>query len=185
MASYCSLGGPDSELTDGELRDALVAALDQLGPRQRVLALPPDLTRLHSRAGQLTCMAWEHLGNRLTDVMPALGTHFPMTDEQLDQMFPGLPRDLVRQHRWREDVVTIGEVPAEFVSEVTGGIWSRPWPAQLNKLVWEGGHDLVLSIGQVVPHEVVGMANYNKNVFVGTGGVAGINESHFIGAAYG
>lgn len=185
MTSYCSLGGPDAELTDRELRDALLAALAQLGPRQRVLALPPDLTRLHSRAGQLTCMAWEHLGNRLTDVMPALGTHCPMTDEQLDHMFPNLPRDLIRQHRWREDVVTIGEVPAEFVSEVTGGIWTRPWPAQLNKLVWEGGHDLVLSIGQVVPHEVVGMANYNKNVFVGTGGVAGINESHFIGAAYG
>jgi len=55
----------------------------------------------------------------------------------------------------------------------------------MNKLVWEGGHDLILSIGQVVPHEVIGMANYNKNIFVGTGGVKGINESHFIGAAYG
>ncbi len=185
MTSYCRLGDATTVLSDDQLRDALVEALGQVGPCQRVLALPPDLTRLHSRAGQLTCMAWNHLGDRLTDVMPALGTHFPMTDEQLDRMFPGLPRDLIRQHRWREDVVTIGEVPAEFVSEVTGGIWSRPWPAQLNRLVWEGGHDMVLSIGQVVPHEVVGMANYNKNIFVGTGGVAGINESHFIGAAYG
>ena len=82
-------------------------------------------------------------------------------------------------------MVTIGEVPAEQVSEFTDGIWKKPWPAQLNRLLWEGNHDLILSIGQVVPHEVVGMANYNKNIFVGTGGVRGINESHFIGAAYG
>ena len=55
----------------------------------------------------------------------------------------------------------------------------------MNKLIGEGGHDLIVSIGQVVPHEVIGMANYNKNLFVGTGGAAGINESHFIGAACG
>ncbi len=81
--------------------------------------------------------------------------------------------------------MTIGEVPAAFVREVTEGIYDQPWPAQLNRLVWEGGHDLILSIGQVVPHEVIGMANYNKNIFVGTGGSLGINQSHFIGAAYG
>ena len=92
---------------------------------------------------------------------------------------------MFRVHDWRNDVVTIGEVPAEFVAEATEGIYRKPWPAQLNRLVWEGGHDLILSIGQVVPHEVIGMANYNKNLFVGTGGAAGINESHFIGAAYG
>ena len=117
--------------------------------------------------------------------MPALGTHAPMTAWQLERMFPGLPAGLIREHDWRNDVVTIGEVPADFVCRTTEGIWNRPWPAQLNRLVWEGGHDLILSIGQVVPHEVIGMANYNKNIFVGTGGSRGINESHFIGAAYG
>jgi nickel-dependent lactate racemase len=100
-------------------------------------------------------------------------------------MFPGLPPALIREHDWRNDVVTIGEVPEDVVCRVTEGLWSRPWPAQLNRLIWEGGHDLILSIGQVVPHEVMGMANYNKNIFVGCGGVKGINESHFIGAAYG
>src|SRR5690606_6128604 len=89
------------------------------------------------------------------------------------------------EHRWRSDVITIGDVPADFVEEATEGIWKQAWPAQLNRLLWEGGHDLILSIGQVVPHEVIGMANYNKNIFVGTGGTRGINESHFIGAAYG
>jgi nickel-dependent lactate racemase len=108
-----------------------------------------------------------------------------MEDWQLERMFPDIPRELIREHRWRDDVVTIGEVPAEVVDRFTEGIYNKPWKAQLNRLLWEGGHDLIVSIGQVVPHEVIGMANYNKNIFIGTGGVEGINESHFIGAAYG
>jgi nickel-dependent lactate racemase len=100
-------------------------------------------------------------------------------------MFGDLPKSLVRIHRWRNDVLTLGEVPADYVADVTDGLWNRPWPAQLNQLVAQGGHDLILSLGQVVPHEVIGMANYNKNLFVGTGGVAGINESHYISALWG
>lgn len=185
MALYFAQGSPQTVLTDDDLRDALHAVFRRLEPRSRVLALPPDFTRSHSRAGVLTCAAYDYFGPRLTDVMPALGTHVPMTPSQLDRMFPGLPHDLVRPHRWREDVVTIGQVPGEFVSQATEGGWDRPWPAQLNRLVWEGQHDLILSLGQVVPHEVIGMANYNKNLFVGTGGSEGINQSHFIGAVYG
>lgn len=185
MAIYFSTGSPTTELTDDELRAGLREAFEKLGNRERVIALPPDFTRFHSRAGDLTCMVHEYFGERLIDVMPALGTHVPMPDRQLEKMFPGLPKSLIREHRWRDDVVTIGEVPSKFVTDATEGVWTKPWPAQLNKLVWEGGHDLILSIGQVVPHEVVGMANYNKNIFVGTGGSRGINESHFIGAAYG
>jgi len=185
MTLFFAEGSSTAELTDAQLRDGLSACFHQLGHRDRVLALPPDFTRFFSRAGLLTCLTYEHFGERLVDVMPALGTHVPMADWQLEKMFPGLPKSLIREHRWREDVITIGEVPSEFVSEVTEGISTKPWPVQLNKLVWEGGHDLILSIGQVVPHEVIGMANYNKNVFVGTGGARGINESHFIGASYG
>ncbi len=185
MPLLFAAGSPTTELSTEDLRNGLNAALDQLGPRNKVLAIPPDFTRFNSRAGLLTCLAHDYFGDRLTDVMPALGTHFPMPNWQLDRMFPSVPKNLFREHRWREDVLTIGHVPAEYVTQVTEGIWTKPWPAQLNRLVWEGGHDLILSIGQVVPHEVIGMANYNKNVFVGTGGVEGINESHFIGAAYG
>jgi nickel-dependent lactate racemase len=185
MTLYCATGSPTTELSDQQLNDLLTDCFRRLGPRHRVLALPPDFTRFNSRAGVLTCATHAFWGGRLVDVMPALGTHFPMPDWQLSKMFPTLPQELVREHRWREDVVTIGEVPAEFVAQVTDGIWARPWPVQLNRLVWEGDHDLILSLGQVVPHEVIGMANYNKNLFVGTGGSKGINESHFIGAAYG
>ena len=185
MTLYYAVGSPTTEISDEQMRQALHLVLEQLGERKKVLTLPPDFTRYNSRAGQLTCMAYEFYGSAMTDIMPALGTHVPMPEWQLDKMFPGVPHDLIRPHRWRDDVVTIGEVPTEFVSEVTEGIWQQPWPAQLNQLVWEGGHDLILSIGQVVPHEVIGMANYNKNIFVGTGGAKGINESHFIRAAYG
>ena len=185
MPLYFATGSPTAELTDEDLRAGLYESLDRLGDRQRVIAVPPDFTRYHSRAGLLTCQAYEYFGTALVDVMPALGTHVPLSTAQLNKMFPGLPHSLIREHRWREDVITIGEVPAEFVAAATEGIFSEPWPAQVNRLIWDGGHDLILSIGQVVPHEVIGMANYNKNIFVGTGGVRGINESHFIGAAYG
>lgn len=178
-------GSPTTVLTPDDLRRLLFDALRQFGARKNVLAVPPDFTRFYSRAGPLTCMTHEFYGDALTDVMPALGTHVPMPDRQLAKMYPTIPKSLIREHNWRSDVVTVGEVPAGFVSAATEGIYEKPWPAQMNKLLWEGGHDLILSIGQVVPHEVIGMANYTKNIFVGTGGVKGINESHFIGAAYG
>ncbi len=183
--NYTSIGSADTVLTDADLRHHLFEALKALGPKEKVLAVPPDFTRLNSRAGPLTCMTHDFYGEALKDVMPALGTHVPMPEWQLDRMYPNIPKRLIREHDWRHDVVTVGEVPSEFVSEATEGIYTKAWPAQMNKLLWEGGHDLILSIGQVVPHEVIGMANYTKNIFVGTGGVAGINESHFIGAAYG
>ena len=150
-----------------------------------MLAIPPDYTRLPSRAGELTEFAWMYYEDKLTDILPALGTHTPMTDDQIFQMFGKTPRSLFRDHDWRNDVVTLGTVPAAFVKEVSEGAVDDPWPVQVNKLLVEGNFDLILSIGQVVPHEVVGMANYNKNIFVGTGGAEGINKSHFIGAAYG
>jgi nickel-dependent lactate racemase len=130
-------------------------------------------------------MAWEFYGDALVDVLPALGTHTPMSDAQIATMFGETPRELFRVHDWRRDIVTLGEVPGEFVREVSEGKVGYSWPAQVNKLLRDGGHDLILSIGQVVPHEVVGMANGSKNIFIGTGGVMGIHRSHFLGAVYG
>ncbi|MDD4756134.1 MAG: lactate racemase domain-containing protein [Prolixibacteraceae bacterium] len=182
---YYENGSISANLSAGDLKKGLFQALGSLGKREKVLAVPPDYTRLPSRAGELTEFAWQYYGEKLTDILPALGTHTPMTDEQISHMFGDTPRHLFREHDWRNDVVTLGTVPAEFVSEVSEGAVSYPWPAQVNKLLVEGGFDLILSVGQVVPHEVVGMANYNKNIFVGTGGLEGINKSHFIGAAYG
>lgn len=185
MPTYFAEGSPQTTIDSRELKEIIESVFSGLGQRQKVMLLPPDFTRFPSRAGEITCLLHDYYGSAVTDVMPALGTHFAMPEWQLDRMFPTLPRELIRVHDWRNDVVTIGEVPGEVVSELTAGIWRKPWKAQLNKLIWSKQHDLVVSIGQVVPHEVIGMANYNKNVFVGTGGVDGINESHFISAAYG
>jgi nickel-dependent lactate racemase len=159
--------------------------LDAIGSRNRVLAVPPDFTRFHSQSGAITELAWQYYGSRLTDVLPALGTHKAMTDSEIATMYNATPRELFRVHDWRNDVVTLGEVPGAFLYDVSEGKVDYPWPAQVNKLLRDGGHDLILSIGQVVPHEVVGMANYNKNIFVGTGGSIGIHRSHFLGAVYG
>jgi nickel-dependent lactate racemase len=185
LSIYYSTGSPSCSLSSDDLRDALEQTFAAMSSVSNVLLLPPDQTRLFSRAGELTVLCHELLGDKVQDIMPALGTHSAMTPAQLDHMFPGVPHDLFRVHRWRDDVVELGEVPADFVSEVTGGIYTKPWPAQVNRMLRDGEHDLIFSLGQVVPHEVIGMANYNKNVFVGTGGVSGINESHYLSAMVG
>ena len=182
---YYQNGSPQNNLSNDDLHRGLTEALNKLGDRKKVLAIPPDYTRLPSRAGELTEIAWKYYGEKLTDVLPALGTHSPMTDEQINHMFGETPRNLFRIHDWRRDVITLGEVPAAYVKQVSEGKVDFSWPAQVNRLLVEGNFDLIFSIGQVVPHEVVGMANYNKNIFVGTGGIEGINKSHFVGAVYG
>ncbi len=182
---YSAKENIDGYLTDDEIKTELFAVLDKFEPLRKVLAVPPDFTRFYSYAGEITGMIYNYIPDKLTDVLPALGTHTPMTEEQLRKMYKGVPLNLFRIHNWREDLATLGVVPKDFVYDVSEGRANFDWPAQVNKMLTEGGHDLILSIGQVVPHEVIGMANYNKNIFVGTGGVDGINKSHFLGAVYG
>ncbi|OPZ30794.1 MAG: hypothetical protein BWZ00_00803 [Bacteroidetes bacterium ADurb.BinA174] len=182
---YYKEGSPTHNFSHEDLQNGLREALDKLGEKRKVLVVPPDYTRLPSRAGELTEMAWEYYGDNLTDILPALGTHTPMTEWQITDMFGKIPHELFRDHDWRNDVITLGQVPADFVNKITNGKVNFTWPAQVNKLLIDGDFDLILSIGQVVPHEVVGMANYNKNIFVGVGGAEAINKSHYVGAVYG
>jgi nickel-dependent lactate racemase len=185
MSLFCSAGSVDTDLSPQQLRDLLEESLAKLGRRNRVLAVPPDQSREHSRAGELTDYAWQYYGDRLKAVLPALGTHSAMRPEQLTNMFGNVPLNLFHVHNWRTDVETLGEVPSEFIREQSEGKLSYAWPAQVNRLISKGGFDLILSVGQVVPHEVIGMANYTKNILVGTGGREGINRSHYLGAVYG
>jgi hypothetical protein len=83
--------------------------------RKKVLAIPPDFTRFNSKAGLITQYVWEYYGSALTDVLPALGTHDPVPDHHRERMFGEIPAELFRVHDWRNDVVTIGHVPAEMV----------------------------------------------------------------------
>ena len=185
MSLYCAVGSERTDLSPADLTQVLSESLAKLGNRSSVLAIPPDITRLHSHAGELTRVAWQYYGDRLKAVLPALGTHTPLRPDQLTRMFGDMPQELFRVHNWRTDIETVGEVPAEFIHRQSEGKLNFAWPAQVNRLLLHGGFDLILSIGQVVPHEVIGMANYNKNILVGTGGREGINRSHYLGAVYG
>ena len=100
-------------------------------------------------------------------------------------MFGDIPYDKFIPHNWRNDVMKIGEVPASYLEEITEGLWKDPVSVEINRLVMDEKYDLILSIGQVVPHEVIGMANHAKNLFVGVGGSDMINKSHMVGAVYG
>jgi hypothetical protein len=187
--TYTAQGGAERELSDETLDElfsgALNRALGEAGGSGPVLILPPDITRFHSRAGFLTDIAVRELSRlgRLGLVLPALGTHAAMGPEDLRRMFPGTPLDRFRVHDWRRDVVELGRLEAEWVEGVSGVRFD--WPVQVNRLLRDGGFSLILSIGQVAPHEVAGMANHNKNVLVGTGGKEAIDKSHFVGALYG
>ena len=182
---YYAKGSKEGFLSPQEVKEALFGVFRALGPRKRVLAIPPDFTRLNSYAGPITGMVEEFYGEALTDVLPALGTHSPMTPEQISEMFPGVPAGKFRVHDWRNGVDTIGEIPSSYVEQVSEGRLHYSMKVQVNRLLLDPGFDAIFSIGQVVPHEVVGMANHAKNIFVGTGGSDFINKSHFIGASYG
>jgi nickel-dependent lactate racemase len=185
MGLFCAVGNAECDLSPSQLKELLSQSLAKLGTRHRVLAVPPDMSRLHSQAGMLTQAAWDYFGDRLKAVLPALGTHAAMQSAQIERMFGDIPQELFRVHNWRTDVETLGEVPADFIHEQSEGKLDFAIPAQINRLIAQGGFDLILSIGQVVPHEVIGMANYNKNILIGTGGRESINRSHYLGAVYG
>ena len=173
-------------LTDAEMKAALAESLKGKNLK-KVLILPPDFTRMYSYAGKLTAMYYELLSPTCEiDIMPALGTHVPMTKEEWLAFFgEGVPFDKMIVHNWRTDVVKLGEVPASFVSEVSEGLVNNKIDVEVNHRLTDKSYDLIISIGQVVPHEVVGMANYSKNIFVGCGGSSMINSSHMLGAFYG
>lgn len=177
-----------SGVSEAELRSALEKHIgDRIGTLKKVLLLPPDLTRMHSQAGQITEIYYEMLENTCEiDIMPALGTHDAMNIAEIREMFGGrIPLSCFKAHDWRKDVIKIGEVPGDFVKEVSDGLLDFPIDVEVNKRIVDKSYDLILSIGQVVPHEVAGMANYSKNIFVGCGGKDFINKSHFLGAVYG
>ena len=160
--TYYARGSAHEVISDGELRSALAEALGKLGKRGKVLAVPPDFTRFHSRAGRITELAWEYYGAALTDVLPATGTHFPVSEQEKLAMFGKVPRPLFRVHRWKENLETLGRVPEDFIAKVSEGRLCFDWPAQVDSLIVKGGYDLILSIGQVVPHEVIGMAGLHE-----------------------
>ena len=173
-------------LAAGELKSALLRSLEGRNVKKALL-IPPDFTRFHSNAGFITNVYYHALLERgaEVDILPALGTHVPVTEKEAAAMFGDIPYGKFIPHDWRNDVVRLGEVPASYLEEITGGLWHDPVSVEVNRRVMDESYDLILSVGQVVPHEVIGMANHSKNLFVGVGGSDMINKSHMVGAVYG
>ena len=187
MSIYVQKGGVSDSISDSQLRELVRQTVEKSGKTGgRMLLLPPDHTRLNSRAGRITEILVEmYKDSWHIDIMPALGTHSPMGEKELNLMFgPNVPRSMFRVHNWRDDVVTLGSASSDFIRELSGGKLDYEVKIQVNKILFDS-YDLILSIGQVVPHEVVGMANYTKNLMVGVGGSDIINKSHFLGAVAG
>jgi len=173
-------------IDDGELAGAIERSIaDCKHSLKKVLLIVPDYTRYHSNAGRISNIYYHKLKDGCqVDLLVALGTHVPITKDECADMYGDIPYERFIMHSWRDNIRKLGVVPGEFVSEVSGHLISTPIDVEVNEILWDG-YDLILSIGQVVPHEVVGMANHSKNIFVGCGGASMINSSHMLGAFYG
>ena len=189
MSTYVAHGGKDTVITTEEKRALLHEAFLKLGGiPKKILVIPPDITRLHSNAGELTRILyelWDTANGTTFDILPAIGTHAPMTEAQIAEMYGDLSKATYHVHNWRTGLHDFGEVPSEFVQEVSAGKLDYSIPIAVNRRLVEGDYELIISVGQVIPHEVIGIANGFKNILIGTGGVETINKSHFLGAVDG
>ncbi|MCF6096837.1 lactate racemase domain-containing protein [Thermovorax subterraneus] len=176
----------NGSVSEDEVRSALYRALE--GRKlNKVLIIPPDFTRINSQAGMITRILYELLSpSSEVDILPATGTHRPLSDLERKKMFGDeIPKERFLVHDWEKGTKKIGEVSAEFIEQVTQGALSFPINVEISKHIANKAYDLIISIGQVVPHEIVGMASYTKNILVGCGGKDVIDKSHFIGAVHG
>ena len=189
MATFIDYGGRETIISSDEKQQLLYEVLQKLGGiPKKILVIPPDITRLHSNAGELTRILydlWNAGGGQVFDILPAIGTHAPMTSAQIAEMYGELPQAVYHEHNWRSDLFSFGEVPSEFIHEVSGGKLDYSIPVAINRRIVTGDYEIIISVGQVIPHEVIGIANGFKNILVGTGGVEMINKTHFLGAVDG
>lgn len=171
------------------VRRTLAEAKERLGitAYERVLLLPPDITRAHAGVGWITEYFYDVLTQEGAEVhlIPTLGQHLPHTPEDNAWMFGAVPEERIHKHDWKDGVTNVGTVPAELVKELTGGAVDWEMPIDLNTMTITQDWDLIINIGHVVPHEVLGFANHNKNYFIGLGGKRLLGSSHMASAVYG
>lgn len=180
---------PENEIKAGVIR-LIDEAQKRIAPElNRVLLLPPDLTRAHSGAGRVTEWIYKEIIARQPEayvrVIPTLGQHVPHTAAENKWMFGSIPNEIILPHDWRQGVSHVGTIPASLVKETTGGVADWPIPVDLNSTLMNERWDLIVNIGHIVPHEVLGFANHNKNYFIGLGGKETIGASHIAAAVYG
>lgn len=178
-------------IDEGQLQALMQQTADEAKKRicanpKRVLLLPPDITRMHSGAGRLTEYLYKIFSPTAdVHVIPTLGQHVPHTPEENRAMFGSIPNERIHAHDWRGGCTHVGEISAEFVKQATAGVADWAIPVDLNTMLMTEKWDLVINIGHVVPHEVLGFANHNKNYFIGLGGKETICASHMAAACCG
>jgi nickel-dependent lactate racemase len=178
------------EVTASQIEEAVIRLLDEArerinGDLKRVLLLPPDLTRAHSGAGRITELLYQALPDAQVEVIPTLGQHVPHTEAENKWMFGSIPNERIFEHDWRNGCTHVATIPASLVAETTEGAADWEIPVDLNSKLMEEHWDLIVNIGHVVPHEVLGFANHNKNYYIGLGGKDTICASHIAAAVYG
>lgn len=184
MPSVMGIGGAEAEISSAQAEEFLRSCVDALDVRpKKALLVPPDFSRFHSGAGEVCARLYSILApGAEVFLLPALGTHRPMTPDEMDKMFCGVPRERILVHDWRCGLARMGEMPGSRLRELSGGKVDYPVRIEINRVLAGSEYDVILSVGQVVPHEVAGMAGGNKNILVGAAGADTINKSHFLGA---
>jgi nickel-dependent lactate racemase len=192
--AFIGQGAPESDLSGGELRAILDQALLYVAPGARVLTIIPDKTR-DDNTNLLFPFAAEILAERQIaqfDALVAQGTHVPMTHEEkrlkiggTEKSVPGLGH--IYDHQWNipEELVTIGELSAARVTELTGGLISNAVSVNLNRRLGPGVYDTVIIFSATVPHEVAGFAGGAKYLFPGVAGPDLTHATHWLGALAG
>jgi nickel-dependent lactate racemase len=194
--TFAAIGSPQHDISAEEITQHVTEALslaqneidgDCISDAKKILILPPDGTRIHSQAGFVTDILSAELSRRdkLGAIMPALGTHMPMSKDEIRRMFPKSPIEKFIPHDWRNNVVELGSIESDWIQHVSESTAHFDCPIQVNRLLRDKNVSMIVSVGQVVPHEVIGMSNHLKNIFIGAGGKEIIDKSHYLGAVYG
>lgn len=186
------VGAPGKILTQDEVLDVVAKTLPPDVVRgKRVLLIVPDGTRT-APVGQLFKAIYEVAGGETQkmDVMIALGTHQPMSEEAINKRLEITAEERagkygkvqIFNHAWDDpnELVSVGEIPAEEIAEISGGLFSQSVSANINKRVYD--YDLLVIVGPVFPHEVVGFSGGNKYLFPGIAGGDVLNFFHWLGA---
>lgn len=186
------IGFDDRLLTDDEVRSTVLGALGGVNVAgKRVLLIIPDHTRT-APIGQLFGLiheAWGAQAQKL-DCLVALGTHPPLSEEMIcarvgltpEQYRCDFPGVRFFNHLWKDPdaLVQIGELTKAEIGEITNGLFELEVPITINRMVFD--YDLLLIVGPVFPHEVVGFSGGNKYLFPGVAGQHIIDFFHWLGA---
>lgn len=185
-------GSVEQLLTEQQVRDIATEALARLDlSGKKVLLIVPDSTRT-APVGLLFRIIHELIGDetRNLDVLIALGTHPPMSDDAINRRLEisaaersgRYGRVRVLNHAWDDpDALTaIGAIPAREIGALSGGLFEMEVPVTINRAIFD--YDQLVIVGPVFPHEVVGFSGGNKYLFPGIGGAEILNFFHWLGA---